>query len=189
MNSKDFRYDPILKGLNACSEGDIRTGRDSIRDILEEAGYSDIDDITQNKLEEALSGNAVIISKSTKGVLVNKGGREAPAGVGPDKIKIGDSVQLLNWKPMGVQGATIDLFPKGKVTKTYFRKCYVKSCNKEGYEDRLEGIEIDDKGPSDVVLKGGFKVPYILKDSTVILRYPEMATPEGNTNHHSFGAI
>lgn len=181
MNINPLTYDPVKTAL------DTKTGDDIIFDILNNYGYFDIElsPETSVVLTEALDNNAEVISRCTKATMLNKDNREAPASVGPDSIKIGDNVQLLNWKPLGVRGATIDLFPKGKVTKTYFRKCLVKSGDTEGYEDRLEGIELDGKGPEDLVLKSGKKLPYILKDSTIILRYPEMATPDGNTDHHS----
>jgi len=185
----EINYDPVMNALSA--DGDVPTGKDMIQSKLEQAGYflKDLPEDCGQRLVDAIQEKWEIISKSTKGVLVNKGGREAPASVGPDSIKVGDTVQALNWKPLGVKGAKIDLYPKGKVTKTYFKKCLVKSGDKEGLEDRLEGIELDGKGPEDVTLKSGRKLPYILKDSTILLRYPEMAQPSGETDHVSFGVI
>lgn len=180
----------LSKGM--FTESEVRkAGVDAIKRMLTDNGYFNIqlDEAGQQCLSQAILQNAQIISKSTGGILLRKNGREAPAGVGPDKIKIGDSVQLLNWKPMGVRGAKIDLFPKGKVTKTYFRKCLVKSGDREEIEDRLEAVELDGKGPEDVVMKDGNKLPYILKDSTIIMRYPDMAQPSGETDHVSYGII
>ena len=166
-----------------------KTGKDVIQDMLEQAGYFDLPEAVGQRIREAVQCNCEIISKCTKGVLVNKGGREAPASVAPDHVKVGDTVQLLNWKPLGVKGAKIDLFPKGKITKTYFRKCLVKCGDKEGVENRLEAVELDGKGPEDVILNGGQKLPYILKDSTILLRYPDMAQPSGKTDHTSYGVV
>jgi hypothetical protein len=188
-----LNFDPIsVLSKSTLMESEVRkAGVDTIKRMLTDNGYFNLqlDDAGHQCLAEAMLQNAQIISKSTGGILIRKEGREAPASVGPDKIKIGDSVQLLNWKPMGVKGATIDLYPKGKVTKTYFRKCLVKSGDKEELEDRLEGIELDGKGPEDIVMKDGNKLPYILKDSTVIMRYPDMAQPSGETDHVSYGIV
>lgn len=182
-------FNPISAlSKNMCMEFELhKDGIEAIKRMLDDSGYFNmhLDNTTNQCIHSALLQGAVIISKSTGGILIRKNSREAPAYVDQGSIKIGDNVQLLNWKPLGVRGATIDLFPKGKVTKTYFRKCLVKSGDVEEYQDRLEGIELDGKGPEDIVFKSGKKLPYILKDSTIILRYPEMATPDGNTDHHS----
>jgi hypothetical protein len=183
-------FDPI-SALTPKDSSVQKSGVDAIRRTLTEHGYFNIqlDEACEQALAQALTQNAEVISDATGGILIRKNGREAPAGVRPDRIKLGDNVQLLNWKPLGVQGATIDLYPRGKVTKTYFRKCMVKSGDKEGIEERLEGVELDGKGPGDAILKDGNKLPYILKDSTIILRYPDMAEPSGETDHISYGIV
>jgi len=185
LNTPKPSYDPLMNALTSSGY----TGKDAIRDTLEQAGYFDLPETCCGQIKEALAQGGEIVSRCTKGVLINKGDREAPASVGPDSVKVGDTVQLLNWKPLGVKGAKIDLFPKGKITKTYFRKCLVKCGDKEGVENRLEAVELDGKGPEDVILKGGQKLPYILKDSTILLRYPDMAQPSGKTDHTSYGVV
>jgi hypothetical protein len=164
------------------------------KDLLGEAGF-------REAFTKALSRKGEIISSRTGKLWVERAiPEEPPASIFPDKLKLGDRVQVLNWVPMGVHGAKIDLFPEGKVSKIYKVKCLV---TKEpipfgvipgddaefSEEERVIGLELDGKGP--YVEKGGkgTPFPYVTKDSTVIMRFPPMADPSGNTDHTSPGLM
>jgi len=153
------------------------------------------DDNFRNAFAKALVGGGELVSKKTGKAWIDRSiPEEPPAFVRPDKIKLGDRVQVLNWIPMGVHGATIDLFPKGSVTKIYQVKCLV---TKEPFsltslpdkshdymeEDRIMGLELDGKGPYPLKDLAQTPLPYILKDSSVIMRFPPMGTPAGQTEH------
>lgn len=140
-------------------------------------------------LQKALSDGGEIISRMTKKAWVERVlPEEPPAFILPDKLKVGDNVQVLNWVPMGVHGAKVDLFPRGNVSKMYFQKCVV---TKESYsldqvpsenidlieEERLYGLELDGEGI------------YITKDSSIIIRYPAAGTPSGQTSHVNPGVM
>jgi len=166
----------VKKSLNA---------RTMLDNMLTNMGYYDLSDEEYDYALEALKEGGEIVSKCTKGVVISKGNREAPAFVKTNSIKIGDNVQLLNWKPLGVRGAVIDLHPRGKVTKMYYKTLQVKTQKGVCKERRLEAVELDGHGPDDVILKSGRKLPYILKDSSVVLRFPNLAAPSGKTSHTS----
>lgn len=165
-----------------------------VRKALQDLGYGDCDDDVVKCVKKALGDGGEIISKQTNKVLIeHEVPDEPPAFVRPDRLEIGDRVQLLNWVPMGVHGAKIDLYPTGNVTKMYIRKCLVsREPMRLGFmpeenvqydeEDRLIGVELDGKGPIPMKSKGT-PYPYITKDRTVILRFPPLGKPSGNTDH------
>jgi len=166
---------------------------------LEKAGYP-VELLESEKfrkaLARALAKDGEIISRKTNKLWVEREvPEEPPAFVRPRTLRVGDRVQVLNWVPLGVHGAVVDIFPQGKVTKCYTCKCLV---TKNGYphgvmvrksepfseEERVLALELDGKGPYPVKDKET-PYPYIVKDSSIIIRFPEMATPGGETEHVS----
>jgi hypothetical protein len=176
-------------------------GQEALERALEKCGYSKdlLEDVGfKGAVAKALARKGEIISQRTGRMWVERSiPEEPPAFVRPSSLKIGDRVQVLNWVPMGVHGAKIDLFPEGKVSKMYKMKCLV---TKEPIpfgvipgddsefleEERVIGLELDGKGP--YPLKEGVKgtpSPFITKDSTLIVRFPPMTEPSGQSNHNS----
>jgi hypothetical protein len=175
--------------------------RDMMRKALKKRGYSedllDNEDFYSNFVR-ALVEDGEIVSQKTGRVWIERAiPEEAPAFVRPGKLKIGDRIQVLNWVPLGVHGTTVDLFPRGKVSKIYEVKCLVSKEPVPGgcmfrkgapfeEQQRVIGLELDGKGPystKDDDEETAF--PYITKDSTVIIRFPPMAQPTGETSHVS----
>jgi len=152
------------------------------------------DDNFRASLAKALAQDGQIVSRKTGKAWIERAiPEEPPAFVRPGKLKIGDKVQLLNWTPMGVHGTTVDLFPRGNVTKLYTVKCLVTKeplmygcmapdASEFDEEDRILGLEIDGRGPYPLK-DGGKPVPFVTKDSSIIMRFPYMASPGGQTDH------
>jgi hypothetical protein len=172
-------------------------------------------DETLNHIEKALSERGGVISEFTGRAWLAKENevQEPPAFVRPKTLSVGNKVQLLNWHNMGVHGAQVDLFPAaGKVTKIYSQKVRI-SKDKMPYtvvpvkgaafddEDRIIGLELDGHGPSKETIKDvegakdneKYPVPYLTKESSVILKFddggttlfrqPPLGTPAGSTQH------
>jgi len=182
--------------------GDVRKkARSFARKALIKRGYGE--DLLENDslyaaLVKALVEDGEIVTKKTGCAWIERAiPEEAPAFVRPGKLKVGDHVQVLNWVPLGVHGTTIDLYPRGKVSKIYEVKCLVskdpvprgKMLRKDSpfeQQVRVLGIELDGKGPYSTKDDGEETAfPYITKDSTVIVRFPPMAEPSGETSHIS----
>lgn len=175
---------------------------DILKSDLKKRGY-DPDEFEEEVREVLRSGVArggKIVTKKTGKVQMDRGIPEEPPGfVRPDSLKIGDTVQAINWYPLGTRGAVIDLYPEGKVTKMYFTKCLVtKEACPLGFipededlveEDRLIGLELDGKGPFALKAKGMRSTPFVIKDSSIILRFPTMAAPDGQSRHVSPGTM
>ena len=172
----------------------------SLEMALEKCGYAKAmarDEKFSSILAKAMAEKGEVVSERTGKLWVEREiPEEPPAFVRPDRLKIGDRVQVLNWVPMGVQGAKIDLFPQGKVSKIYKVKCLVTKealpfgvipRKEAGFveEERVLGLEIDGKGPHTVNKDSDTPFPYVTKDSSVIIRFPVMAEPNGNTSHVS----
>jgi hypothetical protein len=146
---------------------------------------------------KALIRDGDIVSERTRRIWIERAiPEEPPAFVRPGKLKIGDRVQVLNWVPMGVHGTTVDLFPKGAVTKVYTVKCLVTKDPVEFSfmppedcdfieEERVLGLELDGRGPYSVKSGASAPFPYVTKDNTVIIRFPPYAEPGGQTSHVS----
>lgn len=147
-------------------------------------------------LAKALLSGGRIVSDRTNKLSVDKEVPDVPpAYVPPGKLSVGDTVQLLNWKPLGVRGAKVDLYPKGKVTKMYCQKCLVtEKCidkirmpgSDDGIqtEDRIQALVLDKRGPFSEKEEDN-PYPYIVKDDTVIIRFPMGGEPSGRTEQHS----
>lgn len=174
--------------------------RSFVRKALRKRGYSESlldNDRVYSALVKALVEDGEIVSEKTGRIWMERAiPEEAPAFVRPGKLKVGDRVQVLNWVPLGVHGAVVDLFPKGKVSKIYEVKCLVskdpmpmgKMVRKDTpFEEqrRVLGMEIDGKGPFSTKEKEDTPFPYVTKDSSVIVRFPPMAEPSGETSHTS----
>ena len=175
--------------------------RSFARKALSKRGYPEEllenGDFYANFVRALVEDGDIVTQKTGRAWIERAIPEEAPAFVRPGKLKIGDRVQVLNWIPLGVHGTTVDLFPKGSVSKIYEVKCLVsKEPHPLGrmiqkgtpFEEqvRVIGLELDGKGPYSV--KGDeedFAFPYITKDSTVIVRFPPMADPSGETSHIS----
>lgn len=171
---------------------------------LKKCGYdaSSFSKEEMDALEKAIADGGQIISKYT-GQLMKGDPIPMEAFAKVDEIKIGDRVQLLNWKPLGVCGAKIDLFPQGKVTKIFKSKCQMmepvekayilprRPAKAEGAAERIVGVLLNGRGPvspADVQsAKGETHRPYILKDSSVVIRFPAMAQPSGEVKQSSPG--
>jgi hypothetical protein len=171
----------------------------SLEQALVKCGYAkDMarDEKFSSILLKALADKGEVVSEKTGKLWVEREiPEEPPAFVRPDRLKLGDKVQVLNWVPMGVQGAKIDLFPQGKVSKIYKVKCLVTKealpfgvipRKDAGFveEERILGLELDGKGPY-VNKDSDTPIPFITKDSSMIIRFPVMADPSGNTEHVS----
>lgn len=184
------------------SAGELKEkARSFARKALSKRGYGE--DLLENEgfysqFIRAMVEDGEIVTQKTGRVWIERSiPEEAPAFVRPGKLKVGDRVQVLNWVPLGVHGTTIDLFPKGTVSKVYEVKCLVskeprplgKMVQKDTpFEEqvRVLGVEIDGKGPySTKEEDDGMPFPYITKDSSVIVRFPPMAEPSGETSHVS----
>jgi hypothetical protein len=190
---------PPVKAPEGVTGADVA----ALERALEKCGYSkDLlgDEKFSSILSKAFAEKAEVITHRTGKMWIERAiPEEPPAFVRPDSVKVGDQVQVLNWVPLGVHGAKIDLFPKGKVSKIYKAKCLV---TKEPIpfgvipgddaefieEERVLGLELDGKGPY-VQKSGSSPFPYITKDSTLIVRFPVMATPSGQTEHNSPGIM
>lgn len=175
--------------------------RSFARKALMKRGYGE--DLLENgdlysALVKALVDDGEIVSQKTGCAWIERAvPEEAPAFVRPGKLKVGDRVQVLNWVPLGVHGTTIDLYPRGTVSKIYEVKCLVSKdpvppgrMIRKGtpFEEqvRVLGVELDGKGPYSVKGEADEAAfPYITKDSTVIVRFPPMAEPSGETSHIS----
>jgi hypothetical protein len=172
----------------------------SLEQALVKCGYAkDMarDEKFSSILAKAMAEKGEVVSERTGKLWVEREiPEEPPAFVRPDRLKLGDRVQVLNWVPMGVHGAKIDLFPQGKVSKIYKVKCLVTKealpfgvipRKDAGFveEERILGLEIDGKGPHTVNKDSDTPFPYVTKDSSVIIRFPVMASPSGNTEHVS----
>jgi hypothetical protein len=160
------------------------------------------DERFRSTLAKALLEKGEIVSQRTKKLWVERElPEEPPASIFPDKLKLGDRAQVLNWVPMGVHGAKIDLFPRGKVSKIYKVKCLVTKepipfgeipgADAEfSEEERVIGLELDGKGPYTLNKESSRATyPYIIKDSSIIIRFPAMADPSGQTDHVSPGLV
>lgn len=181
---------------NITSEELKRISDDALRSSLEKCGYSAEllnDEAFKKCFSSALGRKGSIVSKRTGKVWLERAVPEEPPAFLPDKLQLGDKVQVLNWVPMGVHGATIDLYPKGKVTKIYSVKCLVSKEPMElgtmpdenvehCEEERVIGLELDGKGPH-VSKEGKKHCPYVIKDSSVIVRFPPAGSPSGETQH------
>lgn len=172
-------------------------GLGSLDRALSEGGYDkeSLGGDALKCLEKALKEQGEVVTVRTNKVWVERAvPEEPPAFVRPKKLTVGDRVQLLNWVPMGVHGAKVNLFPVGKVTKMYTVKALVSAEPmrwgvmpqkdiKFAEEERLLGVELDGRGPYTAKSKDGEPFPYVTKDSTLIIRFPPMASPGGGTNH------
>jgi len=116
-----------MKGLALGSAHDPFMAK--AREQLLLGGYGVTEDL-QRPLATALrDGGAEVVSKRTGCVWINHGLPEVPpCFIGPDKLRVGDRVHVLNWVPLGVHGATLDLGPRsGRVNKIAVVKCRVSS--------------------------------------------------------------
>jgi len=184
------------------SVGELKEkARSFAKKALRKRGYGE--DLLENEsfyseLVRDLVEDGEIVSQKTGRVWVERSiPEEPPAFVRPGKLKVGDRVHVLNWVPLGVHGTTIDLYPKGTVSKIYEVKCLVskeprplgRMVRKDTpFEEqtRILGLEIDGHGPySEKGEDEDGAFPYITKDSSVIVRFPPMAEPSGETSHVS----
>ena len=168
---------------------------DLVIKALKEHGYENLSDTDMVHVRKALKDGAEVVTNKTGKLWIEREvPEEPPAFLCPKKLELGNKVQLLNWVPMGVHGATIDLYPQGAVTKMYMTKCLVskkampwgvipKGKAEFDEEERLMGVELDGKGP--YVKKDNTTLPYpfVTKDSTLIMRFPTMGKPSGETHH------
>ena len=193
--SKDETVEKAKESDEASSKAPSSKDVDQAMQALKEHGYGDLTDDQLGCVRKALKGGAEIVTNKTGKLWIEREvPEEPPAFLCPKKLELGNKVQLLNWQPMGVHGATIDLFPQGSVTKMYMTKCLV-SKNKMPYgvlpkgkgefneEERLMGVELDGKGPYAMKASDMMPYPYVTKDSTLIMRFPTMGTPSGETQH------
>lgn len=175
--------------------------RSFMEKALKKRGYPtsllDNEDFYSNFVRSLVEDGEVVSERTGRAWIERAVPEEAPAFVRPGKLKIGDRIQVLNWVPLGVHGTTVDLFPKGRVSKIYEVKCLVSKdpmtpgCMfRKGSpfeeQQRVLGLELDGKGPYSV--KGESEetaFPYITKDSTVIVRFPPMSLPTGESEHVS----
>ena len=172
------------------------------------------DDKVLGHIEKGLSERGGVISEFTGRAWLAKENelQEAPAFVKPKALVLGNKVQLLNWHNMGVHGAQIDMFPAvGTVSKIYSQKVKI-SKDKMPYtvvpvkgaafndEERVIGLELDGHGPSKETIKDvegakdgeKYPIPYLTKESSVILKFDSESTlfrntpyasPDGGTSH------
>lgn len=172
-------------------------------EVLKKNGYShaNYDEKMLSHIEKAVKDKGELVSRYTGRPWIDKSGysQEAPADVFPKKLKIGDRAQVLNWQPLGVHRAVVDLFPaSGTVTKIYTVKAMIAkdpakmekedSSGKGGaftVEERVLGVELDGHGPGGVAKGGGdtIPMPFITKESSIIFRMPVLGDPAGNTEH------
>ena len=170
------------------------------RKALSKRGYGEDllenDDFYSNFIRALVEDGEIVTEKTGKIWIERSIPEEPPAFIRPGKLKVGDRVQVLNWVPLGVHGTTVDLFPKGTVSKIYEVKCLVskepkplgRMVQKETpFEEqvRVLGVEIDGKGPYSEKDEDGTAFPYITKDSSMIVRFPPMAEPSGESTHLS----
>lgn len=203
-NSSDNTDDTSDDSQGHSPEGYITVGqlrnrsRALMEKLLTKSGYPkeliENEDFAQAFAKALVEGGEIVSKKTGRSWIERSIPEEPPAFVRPDRLKVGNKVQMLNWIPMGVHGATIDLFPRGLVTKMYVAKCLVTKepllpgCMPgEGAEfeeqERLLGLELDGKGPYPLKDGDGVPAPFITKDSSIIMRFPEMAQPSGRTEH------
>jgi hypothetical protein len=171
-----------------------------LKKVLKAGGYDEslLEDANfKASFTKAIIEDGELITKKTGKAWIERViPEEPPAFVRPGKLKVGDRVQLLNWVPLGVHGAKIDLFPRGKVSKVYEVKCLVtKGPSQPGFmlgekpefdeETRVLGVELDGKGPYSQKESTGIPYPFVTKDSSIIMRFPPMAEPSGETDNQS----
>jgi len=149
-------------------------------------------------LASAVLKGGRIISHKTRKLWVDREVPDMPpAFVHPGKLSLGDHIQIMNWHPSSTHKGKLDLYPSGKVTKVYNQKCLVTGSGIDKLrmpeksdsiceEDRIQALELDCRGPySEKEEKQPF--PYVVKDDTIIIRFPVSGSPSGETEHHSLG--
>jgi len=143
-------------------------------------------------LMKALADGGKLISSCTGKLWIDRPIPEIPpAFVDSGMLKVGDFVQLVKW--YSVDPDLSDECPMGRVTKIYPMKCVVTKERSSALrmvektdmmctEDRVQGLELDGRGPfGEKTTETPF--PYLVKDDTLIIRFPEYATPSGETVH------
>jgi len=148
-------------------------------------GYGDSGDIRQ-AVAEALQAGAEVVSKKTGCVWLSHGlPHVPPAYIRPGKLRVGDRAIVLNWVPLGVHGATIDLSPKvGKVAKLLVVKCKIAGGPVPYDRWPMEMPQVfDEKRVYALGLEGDQGVtPICLKDYSLVMRLDgPSALPSGES--------
>ena len=173
--------------------------RRALAERLTKCGYSAAileDPAFLTKFAKGVGANGEIVSRKSGVVCIDRTIPEEPPVEVTKNMSIGEDIQLFNWvPPTSVSVDEKRLFPRGKITKLYVRHCLV---SKEPYPldrmprpgmefveaERLEAVELDGRGPYPI--KEGddsVPVPFVVKDGTVIMRFPPLAPPSGQTRH------
>lgn len=174
--------------------------KDMVEKILKDGGWDrlPLTDKAREIVEDMISKGAEPVTEYTGKLLVERAiPEEPPAFVRPKKLKVGDKVIPLHWTVVGTQGAKFDLpnvpeavkvkkmyMGPAKVTKnSYPYGRYPKDISKAETvtEDRLWGLEIEDRlGKQDG--DDTMSLPVTTRDTTLVVRLPAMASPEGEVN-------
>jgi len=174
--------------------------KDMVEKILKGAGWDKlpISDKAREVIEDMIAKGAKPVTEFTGKIMIERGfPEEAPAFVRPNTLNVGDRIVPLDWRWIGGHGATIDLpnVPEAKrIKKMYTGPAKV---SKDSYpygrypkdiskvetitEDRLWGLEAEDrlgKQNGDDTMS----LPITTRDTTLVLRVPAMASPEGEVN-------
>lgn len=164
--------DRLLKGLGLGQAHDPFMAK--AREQLLLGGYAVTDDLQRLLATSLRNGSADVVSKRTGCVWMNHGLPEIPPGyIRPGKLRVGDRVQVVNWVPLGVHGAMLDLGPRnGKVNKIVMIKCRI-SCGPMAFdrwpseepatleEKRVYALGLEDQNGT---------YPVLLKDYSFVMR-------------------
>lgn len=174
--------------------------KDMVEKVLKDAGWDKlpISDKARESIEDMISKGAKPATEFTGKIMIERGfPEEPPAFVRPNTLNVGDRVVPLDWRWIGGHGATIDLpnVPEAKRIKKLYTGPAKVSKNSYPYgrypkdlskvetvtEDRLWGFETEDRlgkqGDDDTM-----SLPVTTRDTTLVLRVPAMASPEGEVN-------
>jgi hypothetical protein len=197
LKSLGDRFDEVIR--RHLPETEILS-KDMVEKVLKDAGWDKIpiSDKARETIEDMIAKGAKPVTEFTGKIMIERGfPEEAPAFVRPRTLNVGDRVVPLDWRWTAGHGATFDLpnVPEAKRIKKMYVGPAKVSKNSYPYgrypkdvskvetvtEDRMWGIETEDQlGKQDG--DDTMSLPMTTRDTTLVLRVPAMASPEGEVN-------